>query len=149
MWTQQATNRLGELVDRGLSASRIACALAAEGYIGLTRCSISGKVWRMGKKLTGGPGGGSHRGRKARSRPFQPSALEVEPIPMVPVADSEIPLGQRRTLIELTNVTCRFPIGETTDPDFFYCGHPSADLTKGRAYCAVHHNRAFQPLRAR
>lgn len=67
-----------------------------------------------------------------------------EPEP-TPVDDAAIPFGQRRTLLELTNHTCRWPVGDGAD--VFFCGAP-ADLTKGQPYCPAHTMRAYQAGRA-
>jgi GcrA cell cycle regulator len=57
-------------------------------------------------------------------------------------SDADIPLAQRRTLLTLENQHCRWPVGEVGEPDFFFCGHPSADVLDGRPYCAWHAMRA-------
>lgn len=45
------------------------------------------------------------------------------------------------TLDFLTNETCRWPLAD--DPEFSFCGHPSADLAKDRPYCALHASIAY------
>lgn len=41
------------------------------------------------------------------------------------------------TLMDLTNTTCRWPIGDPGTPEFRFCGGPSNNIA-GRPYCAHH-----------
>jgi len=56
----------------------------------------------------------------------------------VPRTAPDVPVEQRKTLLELTNETCRFPYNDPCEPGFYFCGDPSADLTGGRPYCRAH-----------
>jgi GcrA cell cycle regulator len=58
-------------------------------------------------------------------------------------ADADIPLEQRKTIAELENHHCRWPIGTVGKADFFYCGHPSADMAARIPYCQHHLERAW------
>lgn len=54
--------------------------------------------------------------------------------------DLNIPVEQRKTCLELTDKTCRWPVGSPGVEDFFFCGA----LTKeGSVYCDHHHGRAY------
>jgi GcrA cell cycle regulator len=44
----------------------------------------------------------------------------------------------RCTLMELTQSSCRWPIGDPCDKDFFFCGAPSSAV-----YCTYHARVAF------
>jgi len=68
----------------------------------------------------------------------------AEPVPEVD--DDQIPIAQRRTLDQLTNVTCRWPVGTPGQPDFFFCGGKARD---GLPYCGYHYCVAYQPPAAR
>jgi hypothetical protein len=52
----------------------------------------------------------------------------------------------QKTLLELEQHDCRWPIGEPRHPDFRFCAEPSLE---GRPYCAQHWSMAFQPARPR
>ena len=52
-------------------------------------------------------------------------------------------IAQRKTLLELTNNTCRWPHGQPGTERFFFCGALEADLEKGIPYCARHMRRAY------
>jgi GcrA cell cycle regulator len=70
--------------------------------------------------------------------------LDVEPEPEL--VDNVIPIGQRRTLLELTEETCRWPIGDPGQADFFFCG---GQTITSLPYCAYHSRVAYQPPNAR
>ena len=53
--------------------------------------------------------------------------------------DVRIPQGQRRTIMQLNDHTCRWPVGDPTDPNFFFCG---ASTVLGWVYCPIHRARA-------
>ena len=77
------------------------------------------------------------RGNTALAHAYE---YEVEPEPEL--IDNVIPIGQRRTLLELTEETCRWPIGDPGSADFFFCGGQTAT---GLPYCAYHSRVAYQP----
>jgi GcrA cell cycle regulator len=81
------------------------------------------------------------RGNTALAQAFD---LDIEPEPE-PI-DNVIPLGQRRTLLELTEQTCRWPIGDPGHSDFFFCG---GQTITGLPYCAYHSRVAYQPANLR
>jgi GcrA cell cycle regulator len=54
--------------------------------------------------------------------------------------------AKKLTLMELTERTCKWPIGDPTDDDFHFCGHPAAP---GRPYCSAHCAIAYQPMSSR
>ena len=69
---------------------------------------------------------------------------DIEPEPEL--IEKLIPISQRRTLLELTEQTCRWPIGDPGSPEFFFCGGNT--VTK-LPYCAYHSRIAYQPLTER
>ncbi len=117
-WTDERVELLKKLWADGLSASQIAAELG-----GITRNAVIGKVHRLG--LSGrakSPSSATPRPRKPRSsghmlRVSRPSVrgntalaydYDVEPEPEL----LEIPLEQRKTLLQLNEHTCRWPIGD-------------------------------------
>jgi hypothetical protein len=60
-----------------------------------------------------------------------------------PLHGSDILPAQRRSLLELSDDTCKWPVGDPATPDFFYCGAPAHN---GRPYCEHHCLRAYRPL---
>ena len=151
-WTDERVESLKKLWGEGLSASQIAAELG-----GITRNAVIGKVHRLG--LSGrakSPASTAARPRKARphthlmrvSRPAVRGntalahAYDFEPEPEPEVVDNVIPLGQRRTILELTEETCRWPIGDPGSTDFFFCGGQTGT---GAPYCTYHSRVAYQP----
>src|SRR5206468_2292985 len=73
-------------------------------------------------------------------------AFEPESEPQSELVNNVIPLGQRRNLLELNEETCRWPIGDPGNTDFFFCGGQSI---AGLPYCAYHSRVAYQPVNMR
>jgi GcrA cell cycle regulator len=69
-------------------------------------------------------------------------AYDFEPEPEPELIDNVIPLGQRRTILELTEETCRWPIGDPGSTEFFFCG---GQAMTGAPYCTYHSRVAYQP----
>jgi GcrA cell cycle regulator len=155
-WTDERVETLKKLWADGLSASQIAAELG-----GITRNAVIGKVHRLG--LSGrakSPSSAAPRPRKPRAgsqmlRVSRSSMrgntalahayeLDIEPEPEL--IDNVIPLGQRRSLLELTEDTCRWPIGDPGTAEFFFCGGPAITSLP---YCAYHSRVAYQPANVR
>src|ERR1700757_1570452 len=150
-WTDERVETLKKLWTDGLSASHIAAALG-----GITRNAVIGKVHRLG--LSGrakSPSSSVPRARKPRSsgmmRVSRPSMrgntalayeYEMEPEPEL----IEIPVEQRKTLLELNEKTCRWPVGDPGSREFFFCG---GDTVNELPYCSYHSRVAYQPATER
>lgn len=65
---------------------------------------------------------------------------------VAPPPPPRVPDIARVKLVELTNETCRFPIGNPVNKGFGYCGALEADFAAGRPYCPAHHARCFTGL---
>jgi GcrA cell cycle regulator len=155
-WTDDRVEQLRKLWEAGLSASQIA------GELGnITRNAVIGKVHRLGLSgRTKSTSSAAPRPRKSRppthmeriTRPAvrgntalaQAFEMELETDPIA--YDNVVPMAQRRTLLELTDETCRWPIGDPGAPEFFFCGGKSLS---GLPYCANHSRVAYQPVNDR
>jgi GcrA cell cycle regulator len=154
-WTDERVEALKRLWAEGHSASRIAAELGS-----VTRNAVIGKVHRLGLSGRAKPASAaaarprkpraaahmlrvsrSLRGNTALAQAYE-LELEREPEPI----DNVIPLGQRRSLLELTENTCRWPIGDPGTPEFFFCGGPAITSLP---YCAYHSRLAYQPANLR
>ncbi len=152
-WTDERVESLKKLWESGLSASQIAAELGS-----VTRNAVIGKVHRLG--LSGrakSPASTAPRPRKAPrpaqhmmrvSRPMSRGntalahAFEMD-VESDPIAhDNVVPMSQRRTLLELNEATCHWPIGDPSNPEFFFCGGKALG---GLPYCAHHSRIAYQP----
>ncbi len=151
-WTDERVELLKKLWADGLSASQIAAELG-----GITRNAVIGKVHRLG--LSGrakSPSSSAPRQRKPRapshlmrvSRPAMRGntalahAYDYDVDSEPEVIENIIPIGQRRTLLELNEETCRWPIGDPATSDFFFCG---GKPIPGVPYCNYHSRVAYQP----
>jgi GcrA cell cycle regulator len=150
-WTDERVELLKKLWSDGLSASQIAAELG-----GITRNAVIGKVHRLG--LSGrakSASAGAPRQRKARSPALLrigraairgntalAHAYEIEVEAEPELIDNIIPIGQRRTSMELTESTCRWPVGDPGGGDFFFCG---GNTISPLPYCAYHARIAYQP----
>lgn len=140
-WPDEMVNELKGMVEQGMTPAECARCL------NVSRNAVIGKAHRLGL----------HR----MTRPLKPEAtrpphlthkrkpdhqLMIEPAPkaepIVEIVDTDIPADQRVDLFGLHNFTCRWPCGTPGAANFFFCGHPSADMALGIPYCAVHAARA-------
>jgi len=77
--------------------------------------------------------------------PPQPSANEISPEALAKVNEVE-KSAKRLSLMELTERTCKWPVGDPATPNFWFCGLP---VQQGKPYCEAHVGVAFQPMSAR
>ncbi|MEM7295258.1 MAG: GcrA family cell cycle regulator [Pseudomonadota bacterium] len=77
--------------------------------------------------------------------PPQPSANEISPEALAKVTEVE-KTAKRLTLMELTERTCKWPVGDPATDEFWFCGLP---VQQGKPYCEAHAAVAFQPMSAR
>ncbi|TCP62374.1 GcrA cell cycle regulator [Rhodovulum bhavnagarense] len=77
--------------------------------------------------------------------PPQPSANEISPETLASAREVE-KNAKKLTLMELTERTCKWPIGDPATEDFWFCGLPTQ---QGKPYCETHVSVAFQPMSAR
>ena len=121
-WTDDKINKLQKLWGKGLTASQIAEKLGD----GVTRNAVIGKAHRL--KL-----------------PSRPSPVKAEPIkkalPPPPEKKEEMAETRKTSLLDLTEQTCKWPIGHPGDADFYFCGKLSRP---GVPYCPDHCLMAFQ-----
>ena len=77
--------------------------------------------------------------------PPQPTASEISAEALANLA--EIAKKARRlNLMQLTERTCKWPVGDPATDDFWFCGLPTVP---GKPYCETHVAVAFQPMSAR
>ena len=161
-WTDERVDRLKKLWADGLSASQIAAELG-----GVSRNAVIGKVHRLnlpGRAKSGGSsasrakrvssasrGGYAARSGATRSIPRTRGATALKPdiiadavaeIDTRPVEDVVVPIFRKLPLTELTEKTCKWPIGDPLQDDFYFCG---AECDEGSPYCSYHSKLAFQP----
>jgi GcrA cell cycle regulator len=77
--------------------------------------------------------------------PPQPSANEISPEALASVREVE-KTAKKLNLMELTERTCKWPIGDPATEEFWFCGLP---VQQGKPYCEAHVGVAFQPMSSR
>ena len=77
--------------------------------------------------------------------PPQPSANEISPEALAKVNEIE-KKSKKIGLMELTERTCKWPVGDPATEDFWFCGLP---VKAGKPYCEAHVGVAFQPMSSR
>lgn len=143
-WTNKENARLRQLCARGISYGDIAMVMRR------SRNSVIGYADRKGidngRHNTGARPAKPPRPNYSPRRRITPVAPRPEPPEVVQITseafDQAIPESQRRTLLELTAETCRWPVGRPGTPEFFFCG---AIPLNGNPYCREHDARAFIP----
>jgi GcrA cell cycle regulator len=139
-WTAERIELLKKLWANGETAVAIAAHLG-----GMSRSAVLGKVFRL--RL--------HTDNAAAAAPAKKRALDAGNEVTTPTRrrrsaqykkrsqPAPAPARQHKTLLELTNKTCRWPHGRPGTDRFFFCGAPEADLEQGIPYCAQHMRRAY------
>ncbi|MEE9387079.1 MAG: GcrA family cell cycle regulator [Paracoccaceae bacterium] len=77
--------------------------------------------------------------------PPQPSANEISPEALASVREVE-KTAKKISLMELTERTCKWPIGDPATDEFWFCG---LAVKTGKPYCEAHVGVAFQPMSSR
>ena len=154
-WTDERVELLKKLWMEGLSASQIAAQLGS-----VTRNAVIGKVHRLGlsgrakssssaarpKRQPRATNYGSRSGRNGHragsshpsmmpSTGYRQAAAQPEAI--------EAPEPLKLDLIQLSEQTCKWPIGDPAEEDFHFCGHK---VKEASPYCAYHSQLAYQPV---
>ncbi len=154
-WTDERVELLKKLWGEGLSASQIAKQLG-----GVTRNAVIGKVHRLKLVGRGRPASPAPRAKKPGNgaarpqRPTRPMAATVgntalqaqfdavaAPSPRV-IESIVIPIPLRLALTDLSEQTCKWPLGDPLTEDFAFCGNSVGECGP---YCAYHSKIAYQP----
>lgn len=136
MWTQAQDELLRE--SRGKMPTRLIASL-----LGTTPGSVVGRAKRLGlERMKGSPA--TYRTSRKPTRP-RPKRKPQPPIhARTRDEDLAIPFERRKTLLELTDQTCRYPVGDPDKPEFFFCGAKSLETYP---YCAGHCAVAYESFR--
>lgn len=130
-FSPERVERLKQLWEAGLSASQIAAELG-----GVTRNAIIGKIHRLGL------------GSRVKNSSFAPprvaqASIDLESVRQEILSSNEAPSNNyRKSLLELNEGTCHWPVGSPESSEFSFCGAPT--LT-GLPYCASHARMAYKP----
>lgn len=170
-WTDERVELLKKFWSEGFSASQIAAQLG-----GVSRNAVIGKVHRLKLPGRGKTTPVVSRAQKVLtgSNPSVQRARRVVPS-VVPINDPSdnseelalkvdftaenvaentvsaqsnvvMPVSRHLNLLQLSENTCRWPVGDPLLSDFHFCG---ADSGETNPYCAFHAKLAFQPISER
>ena len=143
-WTPEKEEKLKQLWKKGHSGSEIARILGD----GTTRNSVLGKAFRLKLET-----------RAATKKTLPKTSLEKNDV----IENKNQKLGRKarfkallldknfeqenpKKLEELTNETCRWPIGHPYEEKFYFCGRKPMEKFP---YCKLHVLYAFQPKNAK
>ena len=138
-WTEEKVAKLKELWGKGNTASQI-----AEIIGGISRNAVIGKAHRLNLsakiKTRSAPSNQNFENsineknikpRRGRKSKFKSLIIEKDFEPENP-----------KTLEELDENSCKWPIGHPNEKDFYFCGRTSL---KDFSYCKLHLLYAYQP----
>jgi GcrA cell cycle regulator len=138
-WAPERVVELKRRFYAGESFGTIAIAM------GVTRNSIGGKCDRLGLRR-------DPLQPKKRERRYDPSRNKklikvlagpvCSPIPLPPTLniDYDIPMKQRKNILNIGPRDCRYIVGDPRTADWFFCG---ACKLAGCSYCAEHTARCY------
>jgi GcrA cell cycle regulator len=137
-WTLEKVGKLKQLWGKGNTAGQIASIIGE-----VTRNAVIGKAYRLNltvkiiqkkndfNQVSQHQENAPQPERKTRKSRFKSLLLDKSFEPEKP-----------KSLEELHDDICRWPIGHPNEPDFYFCGRKSM---KDFSYCKLHVLYAFQP----
>lgn len=172
-WTDERVERLTKLWAEGLSASQIAAQLGGvsrNAVIGkVHRLNLPGRAKAGGSSSaaarpqkrpapTAAPRAPSFASSRVQPRNVQrpvgvnAAKEEIEAddaqtiVSYKPAGNVVVPIARKLALTELTERTCKWPVGDPLTDDFHFCGAESPDASP---YCKYHGRMAYQPVNER
>ncbi len=139
-WTNEKVEKLKELWSKGYTASQIAETLGDT-----TRNAVIGKAHRLNLEARAP----SKQSSTTKSKDNRQVSRKNNPAPMSRKAkfrsillDKNFEAENPKSLEELTEQTCKWPIGHPNEEKFYFCGRkPEGEFP----YCKLHVLYAFQP----
>jgi GcrA cell cycle regulator len=137
-WTEEKVKKLKELWSKGHTASQIAATLGDT-----TRNAVIGKAHRLDlearapSKQSGQSIASTNKAVRRGSAPTSRKA-KFQSI----LLDKNFEPENPKSLEDLTDETCKWPIGHPNEEKFYFCGRkPEGEFP----YCKLHVLYAFQP----
>jgi GcrA cell cycle regulator len=167
-WTDERVEKLKKLWAEGLSASQIAAQLGGvsrNAVIGkVHRLCLPGRAKAGGSTATArakrpAPSAAPRAPNYTASRITATRTVtrtagatvmkeeveigEIENQEAAPAGNNVVvPMSRRLVLTQLTDRTCKWPIGDPMKEEFHFCGNDSPDTSP---YCTFHAKLAYQP----
>ena len=137
-WTDEKVEKLKALWTKGHTASQIAAALGDT-----TRNAVIGKAHRLNLEARAPSkhsGASVSRENKQIRRGPAPTSRKAKFQSIL--LDKNFEPENPKSLEELTDTTCKWPIGHPNEEKFYFCGRkPEGEFP----YCKLHVLYAFQP----
>ena len=137
-WTDEKVEKLKELWTKGHTASQIAAALGDT-----TRNAVIGKAHRLdleARAPSKHSGASVSRENKQIRRGPAPTSRKAKFQSIL--LDKNFEPENPKSLEELTDTTCKWPIGHPNEEKFYFCGRKQEGEFP---YCKLHVLYAFQP----
>ena len=137
-WTDEKVEKLKNLWTKGHTASQIAEALGDT-----TRNAVIGKAHRLNLEARA-PSKGSGTSISKENRPVRrgPAPTSRKAKFQSILLDKNFEPENPKSLENLTDETCKWPIGHPNEEKFYFCGRkPEGEFP----YCKLHVLYAFQP----
>jgi len=138
-WNEEREEKLKELWKKGHTASQIAEILG-----GTTRNAVIGKAHRL--KLAARAT--SKKSKNVKKQSFDNNEVKNEKFISRKARFKSLLLDKNfepespKTLEQLEDKNCRWPIGHPNEKNFYFCGRTPVE---GFSYCKLHVLYAFQP----
>ena len=137
-WTDEKVEKLRELWKKGHTASQIAEVLGDT-----TRNAVIGKAHRLNLEARApskNSGAASSRDNRQVKRSPAPTSRKAKFQSIL--LDKNFEPENPKSLEDLTDLTCKWPIGHPNEESFYFCGRkPEGEFP----YCKLHILYAFQP----
>ena len=137
-WTDEKVEKLKELWTKGHTASQIAAALGDT-----TRNAVIGKAHRLNLEARApSKHSGASVSRENKQIRRGPATTSRKAKFQSILLDKNFEPENPKSLEELTDTTCKWPIGHPNEEKFYFCGRkPEGEFP----YCKLHVLYAFQP----
>ena len=133
-WTDDSVALLRKLWTEGATAAVIGQRLG-----GLSRSAVLGKVFRL--RLDGDAGATTMRAASREQTADAATAPRRRRRRQVRITEPAVKVAGPKTLLELTNESCRWPSRRAGK--IVFCGVAEADVLRGIPYCPRHMQRAY------
>lgn len=137
-WTEEKVEKLRELWSKGHTASQIA------GMLGdTTRNAVIGKAHRLNlEERAPSKAVKAERKTSIKNQPRIKASVSRKSKFQSILLDKNFEAEKPTSLENLTDQTCKWPVGHPSEESFYFCGRNPVDHFP---YCKLHVLYAFQP----
>jgi len=140
-WTVEREDQLRDLWKKGHTASQIAQIIG-----GTTRNAVIGKAHRLNLEARAISKKTKTKAKTENNPPVKEAKLSRKARFKSLLLDKNFEPENPKQLEELTDETCKWPIGHPREKNFYFCGRKPMEKFP---YCKLHVLYAFQPKNAK